>query len=67
MLAPLAGEMVQELILAMHQKLPIQALFGKTYPYPVASRVNKALVLTQLRKALQTWMTKVLRWVFRRF
>jgi len=67
MLAPLAGEMVQELILAMHQKLPIQALFGKTYPYPVASRVNKALVLTQLRKALQPWMKKVLRWVFRRF
>ncbi len=67
MLAPLAGEMVQELILAMHQKLPIQALFGKTYPYPVASRVNKALVLTRLRKSLQPWMKKGLRWVFRSF
>ncbi|MEO6758903.1 MAG: FAD-dependent oxidoreductase, partial [Saprospiraceae bacterium] len=65
MLAPRAGELIQELLLAMQQKLPVQALFQKTYPYPVASRVNKAIVLTQLRKALPDWVKKGLVGFFR--
>ena len=42
--APQAGEMVQELILATKKGISPQELIEKTYPYPVASRAQKAVL-----------------------
>ena len=47
MVAPGAGELVQELILANASGLGIEALFDKIYPYPTAARINQALVVSQ--------------------
>lgn len=45
MVAPGAGELVQELILANASGLGISAIFDKVYPYPVAARINQKLVV----------------------
>ena len=47
MLAPGAGELVQELILANSAGLGVEALFDKIYPYPTAARINQALVVSK--------------------
>ncbi|PIP73674.1 MAG: hypothetical protein COW88_01160 [Candidatus Lloydbacteria bacterium CG22_combo_CG10-13_8_21_14_all_47_15] len=54
-----AGELVQELILAQSSGLHIKHIFGKIYPYPTASRINKQAIsrlfagkLTNINKAL---------------
>lgn len=59
MVAPNAGELIQELILANTEQLSVKAIFNKVYPYPVASRINQSLItdlmsegLTPLVKAL---------------
>ncbi|PIN92269.1 mercuric reductase [Candidatus Pacearchaeota archaeon CG10_big_fil_rev_8_21_14_0_10_31_9] len=39
-----AGEIFQELSLAMSSKLNIKNIFDKIYPYPTASRINKKIV-----------------------
>ncbi len=58
MVAPGAGELVQELILANASGLGVDAIFDKIYPYPVAARINQELIIRQrdisplLRKAL---------------
>lgn len=44
MVAPGAGEICQELILANSSKLGIEALFNKVYPYPVAARISQQLI-----------------------
>ncbi len=44
MLAPHAGELIQELILANTSKLSINSIFNKVYPYPVASRINQQII-----------------------
>jgi len=41
MVAPHAGELVQELILAQSVGLALTDLFNKVYPYPTATRINK--------------------------
>ncbi|OGX91134.1 dihydrolipoyl dehydrogenase family protein [Hymenobacter coccineus] len=45
MVAPGAGELVQELILANASGLDISAIFDKIYPYPVAARINQKLIV----------------------
>ena len=44
-IAPNAGELMQELTLAMETELPIQAIYEKLYAYPVASRINQQTVM----------------------
>ena len=44
MIAPHAGEIIQELILANTSKLSLNSLFNKIYPYPVASRINQQII-----------------------
>ncbi len=44
MIAPHAGEIIQELILANFAKLSLNSLFNKIYPYPVASRINQQII-----------------------
>ncbi len=52
MVAPNAGELIQELILANSVKLPVKAIFDKVYPYPVASRINQSLVTDLISEGL---------------
>jgi len=44
-IAPNAGELMQELTLAMEQEIPIEAIYEKLYAYPVASRINQQTVM----------------------
>jgi pyruvate/2-oxoglutarate dehydrogenase complex dihydrolipoamide dehydrogenase (E3) component len=52
MVAPNAGELVQELILANSAKLSVKTIFNKVYPYPVASRINQSLVTDLMSEGL---------------
>ncbi len=64
MVAPQAGELVQELILLMVMKRPITTLFTKVYSYPVATRINKRLVTVEKSKQLTTFTRKLLRFLY---
>ncbi len=44
-IAPNAGELMQELTLAMEAELPIESIYEKIYAYPVASRINQQTVM----------------------
>lgn len=65
MIAPNAGEMIQELILVSQQSLNTSVLFDKLYPYPTSSRVNQLSIVEQKQKALTSTMRKLLRILFR--
>lgn len=64
MIAPNAGELVQELILANVSQLSINHIFNKIYPYPVASRINQQLI-TKHREAVLTDSVK--KWLQRAY
>lgn len=59
-----AGEVVSELILMMIHKIKITDILGKTFPYPVASRVIQAAARQysskQLDSARVRWLLRVL-------
>ncbi|MGF7080358.1 dihydrolipoyl dehydrogenase family protein [Mucilaginibacter sp. UYCu711] len=59
MIAPNAGELIQELILSNTNQLSVKAIFNKVYPYPVASRINQSLVTDLMSEGL-TPMIKTL-------
>ena len=61
MVCPGAGELIQELILAMNEGLSVDALFNKIYPYPVASRVNQLAIVSHKEKQLTGMVRKLLR------
>ncbi len=63
-IAPQAGEMIQELILARQQNLSVSALFNKTYPYPTASRINKLILVEKFSENLPGWLRKVVKWLY---
>jgi len=44
-IAPNAGELMQELTLAMENNLPIEAILDKVYAYPVAARINQQTLM----------------------
>lgn len=52
MIAPNAGELIQELILTNTSQLSVKAIFNKVYPYPVASRINQSLVTDLMSEGL---------------
>lgn len=47
-----AGEIAQELVLAMSAKIPISKIFEKVYPYPTASRINKSIANKWMERKL---------------
>ena len=59
-----AGEIVQELMLLQANKMKISSLLKKVYPYPTASRVNRTLALSQLKKRLTNANKSILRLLF---
>lgn len=59
-----AGELNQELLLLHYNKLPIDKLFDKVYPYPSLSRVNKRLVMLYMSKRLTSGGKRLLKVLF---
>lgn len=66
-IAPNAGEIVQELILANTAGLDIKHLFGKVYPYPVASRINKQALSQHFGKKLTPRSKSLLQFLYKLF
>ncbi len=64
MVAPNAGELIQELILANSAGLSIKNIFNKTYPYPTAARINKRLASAHFAGKLTEFNKKLLRWLY---
>lgn len=64
MVAPKAGELVQELLLLVSQRRPLGDLLKKVYPYPTATRINRRLAQTFAKKKLTTGVKKILRILF---
>jgi pyruvate/2-oxoglutarate dehydrogenase complex dihydrolipoamide dehydrogenase (E3) component len=65
MVAQNAGELSQELILAMSAGLGLKDIFNKVYPYPVASRINKQISSAWMGRKLTTNTAQVLRFLFK--
>jgi pyruvate/2-oxoglutarate dehydrogenase complex dihydrolipoamide dehydrogenase (E3) component len=65
MVAPHAGELIQELILANTSKLSINSIFNKIYPYPVASRINQQIIAKHKEESLTNTIKKLLQTVFK--
>jgi len=67
MIAPGAGELIQELILANTLGLSISSIFNKIYPYPVATRINQQLIVRHKQKTLTSGLIKLLHVAFKLF
>ncbi len=65
MIAPNAGELIQELILANSAGIKASAIFNKIYPYPTASRVNQMAMVNEQEKRLTPAMKKLFRFLYR--
>ncbi len=65
LVAPEAGEMVQELILAKKSGLGIEDLFNKVYPYPTASRINREAATEVYSDRLTPFKKKLMRLIYR--
>ena len=63
-IAPNAGELAQELILAVGQKLTAGDFFNKIYPYPTASRVNKSVWVDHIADGLPGVARKVVKLLY---
>lgn len=61
MVAPNAGELIQELILANNNGLSLNAIFNKVYPYPVAARINQKAILQYKQQGFTAGIKKMLR------
>lgn len=64
MIAPNAGELFQELILAQASGLAIKHIFNKIYPYPTASRINKKTISQHFSGKLTEFSKKLLHILF---
>lgn len=67
MVAPGAGELIQELILANTSKLSINAVFNKIYPYPTASRINQQVIVQYKSKDLTDTVKSFLKPLYKLF
>lgn len=63
--APDAGEMIQELLLLMQTGGSINQLFEKIYPYPVAARANQLAIVKHRENELTPLVAQLLRLLFR--
>ncbi len=62
--APGAGELVQELIMALEKGLTVGDFFNKIYPYPTASRVNKSIWLDYILDNLPDVAKRAVKWLY---
>ncbi len=65
MIAPQAGELVQELELAKHAKIPAKKLENRVYPYPVATRINQKTLRGLMTNTRTAWKFRIARKIFR--
>lgn len=63
-IAPNAGELIQELILAQQKGLTAGDFFNKIYPYPTASRVNKSIWVDKIGGHLPDIVKKGAKWLY---
>ena len=66
MIAPKAGDLIQELQLAAGNELPIQKITERVYPYPVAARINQK-AMRGMTMSFPDWLKKLARTAFRVF
>jgi len=62
--APNAGEMAQELIMANQQGLGAGAIFNKTYPYPVQTRVHKVALVEKFSSGISPLIKKAMKFLY---
>jgi pyruvate/2-oxoglutarate dehydrogenase complex dihydrolipoamide dehydrogenase (E3) component len=67
LIAPNAGEMMQELELARHAGISINDISSRVYPYPVQSRINQKTIRGVIMKSYTAWKKKLARFAFRFF
>jgi pyruvate/2-oxoglutarate dehydrogenase complex dihydrolipoamide dehydrogenase (E3) component len=67
MLAPKAGELIQELILANTAGLSINTIVNKVYPYPVATRINQKIIAEHKQKIVTKKVKQILHFAFKIF
>jgi pyruvate/2-oxoglutarate dehydrogenase complex dihydrolipoamide dehydrogenase (E3) component len=65
MIAPGAGELIQELFTAQLARLNTNVLFNKVYAYPVSSRINQAATNKVRQGDLTPLLKKVLGYLYR--
>ncbi len=65
--APEAGEIIQELILAKLTGMSINRIFSKIYPYPVAARINQRIIVQYKQQRLTKGVKKILQVAFKIF
>jgi pyruvate/2-oxoglutarate dehydrogenase complex dihydrolipoamide dehydrogenase (E3) component len=64
MVAPHAGELFQEFVLANSANLSLSKMFEKIYPYPTASRINKRVISQYMSRKLSDGNKKLLRLLY---
>ncbi len=64
MVAPHAGELIQELLVLQSKGLPLRTLLAKTYPYPTATRIHRAMALAYEGRKLTGWAKRLLQWAY---
>jgi len=67
MIAPYAGELIQELLLLQTLRSSLDPIFWKTYPYPVASRINQQPAVRFKERQLTSTIKVLLKWAFKLF
>lgn len=65
MVAPHAGEITQELVLASTAGLTLQDFMDKIYAYPTAANINKIMARERIVKVIGPWAKKLLRTWYR--
>lgn len=61
MVAPHAGELFQELVLANSTGMGVKSFLDKIYPYPTASRVNQKIMANYMGKLLSPRVKSIMR------
>lgn len=66
MVAPNAGEIIQELILAKVAGVRLKTFLDKIYPYPTAANIHKILIRNRVTEAIGPWIKRAMKIWFRR-
>jgi pyruvate/2-oxoglutarate dehydrogenase complex dihydrolipoamide dehydrogenase (E3) component len=65
MIAPHAGEITQELVLANAAGIKSSEIFNKIYAYPTSARVNKTIMINRYNEFLTPFIKKMLKFLYR--
>lgn len=67
MIAPHAGDLIQEMQFASENKTSIKRITQRVYPYPVASRINQKTIRGVMEQTYTPWLKKMAATAFRLF